>query len=186
LAELVDHTGEPQEAIEAAQLDLMMAYGQRDGAREMVETDKGYSLQLRDRYSTLIERLVPSNIGVGALRTLAVIALKGPLPQSELVEIRGSGAYQQVHELVDEGFVKRRRLPQGRSFSVQVTEKFRRYFQLETGGDGEDPEQLSLILNSARAQVAAAETAATPETLAEASTEAPIALPIAAPTEATD
>ncbi|MEM1426193.1 MAG: SMC-Scp complex subunit ScpB, partial [Cyanobacteria bacterium P01_H01_bin.130] len=80
LTELVDHTGEPEEAIEAALVDLMVAYGQRDGALEMVETDQGYSLQLRDRYSSLIERLVPSNIGVGALRTLAVIALKGPLP----------------------------------------------------------------------------------------------------------
>lgn len=154
LAELADYTGEPKDEIEAVLVDLMMTYVHRDGALEVVETDQGYSLQLRDRYSPLIERLVPSNIGVGALRTLAVIALKGPLPQSELVEIRGSGAYQQVHELVDQGFVKRRRLPQGRSFTVQVTDKFRRYFQLEAGA-GDDPEQLSLVLNSAREMVAA-------------------------------
>ena len=154
LGELVDYTGEDKGAVEAALVDLMMAYAQGDGALEVLETDRGYSLQLRDRYTPLIERLVPSNIGVGALRTLAVIALKGPLPQSELVEIRGSGAYQQVHELVDQGFVKRRRLPQGRSFTVQVTDKFRRYFQLEAGA-GDDPEQLSLVLNSAREMVAA-------------------------------
>ena len=139
LGELVDYTGEDKGAVEAALVDLMMAYAQGDGALEVLETDRGYSLQLRDRYTPLIERLVPSNIGVGALRTLAVIALKGPLPQSELVEIRGSGAYQQVHELVDQGFVKRRRLPSGRSFSVQVTDKFRRYFQLEMGAE-DDPE----------------------------------------------
>lgn len=156
LGELVDYTGEDKGAVEAALVDLMMAYAQGDGALEVLETDRGYSLQLRDRYTPLIERLVPSNIGVGALRTLAVIALKGPLPQSELVEIRGSGAYQQVHELVDQGFVKRRRLPSGRSFSVQVTDKFRRYFQLEMGAE-DDPEQLSLVLNSAREMVAAAE-----------------------------
>ena len=156
LGELVDYTGEDKGAVEAALVDLMMAYAQGDGALEVVETDRGYSLQLRDRYTPLIEKLVPSNIGVGALRTLAVIALKGPLPQSELVEIRGSGAYQQVHELVDQGFVKRRRLPSGRSFSVQVTDKFRRYFQLEMGAE-DDPEQLSLVLNSAREMVAAAE-----------------------------
>ncbi|MEM6501725.1 MAG: SMC-Scp complex subunit ScpB [Cyanobacteria bacterium P01_C01_bin.89] len=156
LAELVDYTGEDREDIEAALVDLMMDYVHRNGALEVVEADRGYSLQLRESYTPFIEKLVPSNIGVGALRTLAVVALKGPLPQSELVEIRGSGAYQQVHDLVDQGFVKRRRLPSGRSFSVQVTDKFRRYFQLDTSA-GDNPEQLSLVLKSAREMIAASD-----------------------------
>ncbi len=169
LAELVDYTGGNKEDIEASLVDLMMDYVHRNGALEVVETDRGYSLQLRDSYAPFIEKLVPSNIGVGALRTLAVVALKGPLPQSELVEIRGSGAYQQVHDLVEQGFVKRRRLSSGRSFSVQVTDKFRRYFQLETSSDR--PEQLNLVLKSARDMIAAADAEAGDRTV-EATVEA--------------
>ncbi|MGD1852519.1 MAG: SMC-Scp complex subunit ScpB [Cyanophyceae cyanobacterium] len=169
LAELVDYTVGNKEDIEASLVDLMMEYVHRNGALEVVETDRGYSLQLRDSYAPFIEKLVPSNIGVGALRTLAVVALKGPLPQSELVEIRGSGAYQQVHDLVEQGFVKRRRLSSGRSFSVQVTDKFRRYFQLETSSDR--PEQLNLVLKSARDMIAAADAEAGDRTV-EATVEA--------------
>ena len=100
---------------------------------------------------SLVERLVPIDLGVGALRTLAVIALKGPLPMSELVELRGSGAYQQVPDLIAQGLVHKRRLAQGRSFAVQITEKFHRYFQLDDRADGE---QLELVLKELRSTVA--------------------------------
>jgi segregation and condensation protein B len=73
------------------------------------------------------------------LRTLAAIALKGPLSQTDLVELRGSGAYQHVQELVQQGFVRKRRQPETRSFSLQVTAKFHQYFQLD-----QLPKQLEL------------------------------------------
>jgi segregation and condensation protein B len=60
-----------------------------------------------------------------------MIALKGPIPQSDLVELRGSGVYQQVPELVEQGFISKRRQANGRSFSLQVTERFYQYFQLD-------------------------------------------------------
>lgn len=145
VAELADCAGCSREAAEAALLELMAEYVQRDSALEIVETKAGYSLQLRDRFLPLIERLVPTDLGVGALRTLAVIALKGPLTMAELVDLRGSGVYQRVPELVERGLVKKRRL--GRSSSLQVTEKFHHYFQLHESADGE---QLELVLKALR------------------------------------
>lgn len=75
-----------------ALLELLDDYARRDSALEIADTAGGYALQLRPPLQDLIQRLVPTDIGIGAQRTLALIALKGPLPQSELVELRGSGA----------------------------------------------------------------------------------------------
>lgn len=109
---------------------LMEDYARRDSALEVAETPDGYVLQLRDSYHHLIQLLLPADLGVGALRTLAAIALKGRISQTDLVEIRGSNAYQHVQELVELGFVRKRRQTDGRSFWLQVTEKFHQYFQL--------------------------------------------------------
>lgn len=118
------------EDVEEALLELMQDYALRDSALEVVETDAGFSLQLREQYMSLVHTIVPTDLGIAALRTLAVVALKGPIPQTKLVEIRGSGAYQHVGELIEEGFVMRRRHG-GRSYSVNVTEKFYQYFEVD-------------------------------------------------------
>lgn len=117
-------------AAEDALLELMTDYAHRETALEIVETPAGYSLQLRDPYHHLVQTLIPLELGVGALRTLAAIALRGPIAQTELVDLRGSGAYQHVQELVQLGFVRKRRQSDGRSYWLQVTNKFHQYFQL--------------------------------------------------------
>jgi segregation and condensation protein B len=120
-----------REAIEEGLIELMDEYAHRDGALELVETADGYCLQLKERYRFLVDTLIPLDLGVGALRTLAAIALKGPIPQTDLVDLRGSGAYQHVQELVQQGFVRKRRQPEGRSSLVQVTDKFYQHFEID-------------------------------------------------------
>ena len=68
----------------------------------------------------------------GALRTLAAIALKHPLLQTDLIEWRGSSAYQQVSELVELGFIRKRPQTDGRSYWLEVTDKFHQYFEIES------------------------------------------------------
>ncbi|HEY9690439.1 MAG TPA: SMC-Scp complex subunit ScpB [Coleofasciculaceae cyanobacterium] len=146
LAEIADYSGYARDVVQEALLALMGDYAQRDTALEVVETNKGYTLQLRDRFQPLVERLIPADLGVAALRTLAVIALKGPLPMADLIDLRGSGAYQHVQELVERDFVKKRRY--GRSSLVQVSDKFHRYFQLDVGNQSSS--QLELALSQLR------------------------------------
>jgi segregation and condensation protein B len=78
-----------------------------------------------------VQAIIPVEFGVGALRTLAAIALHNPILQSELINLRGSGAYQHVQELVESGFVRKRRESDSRSFALQITPKFHQYFQIE-------------------------------------------------------
>jgi len=130
-AELARLTGRGESDVFEALLELLGDYSERDSALEVVETAEGYALQLKPEYERLVHQLAPAELGVGALRTLAVIALKGPISQRNLVELRGSGVYDQVRDLVEKDFITKHREGEGRSFRLKVTEKFYQYFAVE-------------------------------------------------------
>jgi segregation and condensation protein B len=142
LAVIAESAGCDRDAAETAMIELMDDYAHRDSALEVVETPNGYTLQLRSSFQPLIDKMIPSEIGTGALRTLAAIAIKRSISQSELVELRGSGAYQHVQELVELGFVRKRRQAGNRSSLLQVTDKFHRTYELN---DLPIPEQIAAV-----------------------------------------
>ncbi|MGK7874550.1 MAG: SMC-Scp complex subunit ScpB [Xenococcaceae cyanobacterium] len=131
LAAIADCAGCDRQEAEDGIIELMADYAHRDSALEVVETPTGYSLQLRSSFQGLLKNLVPAELGTGALRTLAAIALKSPILQAELIDVRGSSAYQQVQELVQLGFVRKRRQADGRSYWLEVTDKFHQYFEVD-------------------------------------------------------
>lgn len=136
LADIAQWAGCDRDRAQEATIELMSDYAHRDSALEVVETPAGYSLQLRSSFENLLETLVPAELGTGTLRTLAAIALKSPLLQTDLIELRGSSAYQQVQELVQLGFVRKRRQANGRSYWLEVTDKFHQYFEIEQLSEG--------------------------------------------------
>ena len=73
------------EDAEMGLIDLISEYAHRDSALEIVETDVGFSLRLRSEFENLVHKLIPVDLGRGALRTLAAIALKKNILQSELI-----------------------------------------------------------------------------------------------------
>ena len=109
---------------------LVEIYEKRDSALEIIDVDGNYCLQLRQCVSELVKNLLPVNLSTATLRTLATIALKKRILQSELVEIRGSGVYEHIKELLANDFVERRRQADGRSFWITLSEKFHRTFSL--------------------------------------------------------
>jgi segregation and condensation protein B len=131
IADIAELAGCDKDAVTDALIELMADYAHRDSALEVLETPTGYSLQLRSAFHDLLQELVPAELGVGALRTLAAIALKNPIAQTELIELRGSGAYQHIQELIGLGFVQRRKQSDGRSYWLQVTDKFHQHFELD-------------------------------------------------------
>jgi segregation and condensation protein B len=131
LAEIAMSLQAETETIEEAIIELMSDYAHRESALEIVENNLGYSLQLKSDYSNLLQELIPAELGKGTLRTLAAIAFKHPLLQTDLIEMRGSSAYQQVAELVELGFVRKRPQADGRSYWLEVTDKFHQYFEID-------------------------------------------------------
>lgn len=131
ISEIAEYAKVDRQSVEYALIELMDDYAHRDTALAIVETDSSYSLQLRADFQPLVQELIPLELGVGALRTLAAIALYSPITQTQLVDLRGSGAYQHVQELVELGFIRKRRQTDSRSQLLSLTPKFNQYFQME-------------------------------------------------------
>ena len=125
ISEILD---EKQSSIDEALFALAAGYSQRDTALEINHKNGKYSLQLRKGLGELVQNLLPVEISGATLRTLATIALKKRILQSDLVELRGSGAYEHIKELVQMNFVERKRQREGRSFWLTLSEKFHQTF----------------------------------------------------------
>jgi segregation and condensation protein B len=131
LGELASLTGMDRDAVELALISLMTDYAHRDTALEIFQDGQTYSLQLRQGLSDLVQVLLPVDLSTAALRTLATIALKKRILQSDLVDLRGSGAYDHIKELLAQKFIERKRQSDGRSYWLTLSEKFHRTFALD-------------------------------------------------------
>ena len=116
--------------VEDAMLSLIMDYSSRDGALE-IDDENGYIIQVKDEYMDIVEKLCPIDISNAVLKTLLVIALKQPIRQSLLKELRGSTAYDHVAELVEKGMISRKKDSNGRSYNLKTTPKFAEYFKIK-------------------------------------------------------
>lgn len=137
LGELAQLGGCSRDEAETALITLMTDYAHRETALEIHQDDNGYSLQLHTVLAPLVQDLLPVDLSTSVLRTLATIALKKRILQSDLVDIRGSGAYDHIKVLVEQEFIERRRQKDGRSFWLTPTEKFYRTYQVKVGQQGE-------------------------------------------------
>lgn len=89
-----------------------------------------YSLELREEYLPKLEGIIPkTKITKGALKTLAIIAYKQPIKQSELAKIRGGRVYKYVKQLLDLGFIESKPLKQTKL--LRTSKKFAGYFGFE-------------------------------------------------------
>ena len=128
LGELATIAGSSRDETELALLTLIADYAHRNTALEIVQDGQRYSLQLRHGLADLVQNLLPVDLSTATLRTLATIALKKRILQSDLVELRGSGAYDHIKELLAQDFIERKRQRDGRSYWLSLSEKFHRTF----------------------------------------------------------
>lgn len=104
-----------------------------DGNRsiELKETNEDmFNLQLKEEFLPKVEGVVPkTKLTRGTLKTLAVIAYKQPIKQSELAEIRGGRVYHYVKKLLEMNFIEAK--PHGRTKVLRTSKKFAGYFGVE-------------------------------------------------------
>jgi segregation and condensation protein B len=132
LGELAEISGVSRDQVELGLITLMADYAHRDTALEVRQEGQRYSLQLREGLGDLVQNLLPVDLSTAALRTLATIAIKKRILQSDLVELRGSGAYDHIKELLAQNFIERKRQSEGRSYWLSLSEKFHRTFSVKT------------------------------------------------------
>ena len=118
-----------QDDVEQALLELVFDYSSRNGALEIDDED-GYIIQVKAEHMDIVEKLCPVEISPAVLKTLTVIALKEPIRQTALKELR-SNAYEHIATLLEQGLISRSKDKNGKSFNIRTTKKFQEYFKLK-------------------------------------------------------
>ena len=104
--------------------ELKQKYSNSKSAIELNEINNSYCLELKTSLNEFVEDLLPSELKTSELRTLATIAIKKKILQSDLIILRGSGAYDHIKELINKKFIIKRKQKDGRSYWLSLSEKF--------------------------------------------------------------
>jgi segregation and condensation protein B len=109
---------------------LMKEYEDRDTALEIIEVeDERFVLQLKAEFTPKVRRLaIKPLLSVGPLKTLSYIAYRQPVPQAQVVDVRGHHSYVHLKQLEGLGLIERERA--GRTKIIRTTEFFADYFGL--------------------------------------------------------
>jgi segregation and condensation protein B len=104
----------------------------KDNASGLMVVDEGnfWKLTVREPYIQLVQQINPhTELDKTTIETLAVIAWKSPILQSDVIKTRTNKAYDHIKELVDSGFLIKQK--HGRSYMLKLSKKFFDYFDLK-------------------------------------------------------
>ena len=119
--DLSEITNSDINSINDAIKDLKNKYSNPNSAIELNAVNNSFSLELKSSLNNFVDDLLPSDLKTSELRTLATIAIKKKILQSDLILLRGSGAYDHIKELLEKKFIVKR---DGRSYWLSLSEKF--------------------------------------------------------------
>jgi segregation and condensation protein B len=106
----------------------------------LMEYNNAWKLTVREKFIGNVRKIVPhTELTKTLLETLAVIAWKAPVLQSDIIKIRTNKAYDHINELAEEGFITKEK--HGKTALLKLTKKFYDYFEIDETTD------LSKILN---------------------------------------
>ena len=117
-------------SIDDAIKELKRKYADSKSAIDLIDKNNTYCLELKSTLNDFIDDLLPSDLKTSELRTLATIAIKKKILQSDLIVIRGSGAYDHIKQLLDKNFIIKRKQKDGRSYWLSLSEKFFQTFAI--------------------------------------------------------
>lgn len=109
---------------------LMQEYANRESALEILEV-KGerYVMQLKAEFTPHVRKIVKRPLlSTGPLKTLSYIALRQPVSQKRVIEVRGRHAYGHISLLKEMGLIASER--RGRATILRTTDYFADYFGL--------------------------------------------------------
>lgn len=109
---------------------LVEVYKSRDTALELLALeDERYVLQLKAEYTPEVRKLaLRPLLSIGPLKTLSYIAYRQPVPQKQVIDVRGQHVYDHLKQLENLELISRERV--GRSRIVRTTGFFADYFGL--------------------------------------------------------
>ncbi|MEK6969082.1 MAG: SMC-Scp complex subunit ScpB [Nanoarchaeota archaeon] len=108
---------------------LVSTYDQADNSLKIIKKEEGWKLTVEDEFVPLVSNIVSSTeLERPLMETLAVIAWKYPIVQSDVIKLRSPAAYEHMKQLEEQGFIIKEKF--GRTYKVKLTKKFFEYFDL--------------------------------------------------------
>lgn len=108
---------------------LIDDYKSKNTSLEIIEENNKFKLNIKKEYNYLTTSLLKdSEFDNQTTKTLAIIAYKNPVLQSEIIDIRGNKAYDHIKLLKDNGFINSEK--KGRTRLIKLTPKFFDYFDV--------------------------------------------------------
>ncbi|MFT4311611.1 MAG: SMC-Scp complex subunit ScpB [Candidatus Woesearchaeota archaeon] len=87
-------------------------------------------LTVKKDYLSVVEKIAPdTELSKTVIETLAILAWKSPMLQSELVKVRSTKAYEHIGELRQKGLVSKEKY--GNTYILKLTPKFFEYFDIQ-------------------------------------------------------
>lgn len=99
-------------------------------AFELMHMGDDWKLTVKKPFLSVAEKIAPdAELPKSIIETLAILAWKAPMTQSDLVKIRSNKAYDHIEELQSRGFINREK--RGRTYILKLTPKFFDYFDVQ-------------------------------------------------------
>lgn len=118
-----------KEDVFSALKELQQEYDAKQSSLMLVEEGNFWKFTVRDHFIPMVRKIVTeTELTRSVLETLAVVAFKYPILQSDLIKIRTNKAYDHLVELEKSGYISRQK--HGRTNLIKLTDKFFKYFDL--------------------------------------------------------
>ena len=125
LADLYSVVKIPKKKIEAI-LEQMIKNNNYKGI-EIAKENNAYYFKVCDKYLNYVSKFNPNkDFSRAQTETLAYIAYKNPVMQSDIIKVRGNRAYDHIKDLLKNRFIDIE--PAGHTNKISVTNKFLNYF----------------------------------------------------------
>lgn len=108
---------------------LKKEYEENNSSLMVIDEADSWKITVREQYLPLVQKIVTkTELSKTLMETLAVIAFKYPIKQSDLIKIRTNKAYDHLKELEEIGYITRQKY--GRTKLIKLAQKFFDYFDL--------------------------------------------------------
>lgn len=109
--------------------ELQVELDEKNSSIMLVEEGGAWKFTVRSEYLPYVKKVVKqAELPKSLLETLAVVAFKSPVLQSQIIKIRTNKAYKHLEELEKNGFLSREK--KGRTKLIKLSQKFFDYFDL--------------------------------------------------------
>ena len=109
--------------------ELKKEYDEKQSSLMIINEGEHWKFSIREQFLSVVRKVVAeTELTKSVLETLAVIAFKYPILQSDLIKIRTNKAYEHLSELEKSGYISRKK--KSRTNLILLTGKFFEYFDL--------------------------------------------------------